>query len=95
MQLQVVQAGQPAIAKDVWEVCGSDKNHKYTWDCQKNDNKYFEKFKPRCRFDRLYVNADGPLKAQRFELTGMVRIRTSLCFPSDHWGVSASFSSSR
>lgn len=80
---------------DVWEACGSDKNQKYTWDCQKNDNKHFDKFKPRCRFDRLYVNADGPLTSDRFELIGMVRIRTGLCFPSDHWGVLAAFCARR
>lgn len=47
--------GLPKGVYDLWESTGSRKECLYTWDCLRNSNlKMNAKFKPRCRFDRLY-----------------------------------------
>lgn len=79
--------GVPDRLVDIWSECGAKKFTEYTWDMVKNDNLTFPNFKPRCRFDRLYLNKDSPFEASDFMLVGMQRIRSCLCFPSDHFGV--------
>lgn len=76
----------PGVA-DAWLAAGADNKEKYTFDMRQNDNK--ELRGARCRFDRIYFY--GPLRISSFELDGKQRIRTTLCFPSDHWAVSCIF----
>nr|4FVA_A Chain A, 5'-tyrosyl-DNA phosphodiesterase [Caenorhabditis elegans]4FVA_B Chain B, 5'-tyrosyl-DNA phosphodiesterase [Caenorhabditis elegans]4FVA_C Chain C, 5'-tyrosyl-DNA phosphodiesterase [Caenorhabditis elegans]4FVA_D Chain D, 5'-tyrosyl-DNA phosphodiesterase [Caenorhabditis elegans] len=78
----------PDGVKDAWEAAGSDNKTKFTWDTFKNDNKQgFHGAK--MRFDRLYWS--GPLDKVKFTLEGRQRIRSCLCFPSDHWAINATF----
>ncbi|XP_054707550.1 tyrosyl-DNA phosphodiesterase 2-like [Uloborus diversus] len=84
----------PAGIEDVWVMCGSRKECSYTWDMTRNDNlEYNSRFKPRCRFDRVYMRASSPskLKPAFFGLIGLERLLPHRCFPSDHWGVLAHF----
>lgn len=40
---------------DVWQLCGSDTNDRFTWDMAKNDNLEFGNgFQPRARYDRYF-----------------------------------------
>lgn len=59
--------GPPKGVYDVWQATGSRKECLYTWDCSRNTNlTMHSKFKPKCRFDRLYyrpVKVDKELKA--------------------------------
>ncbi|EGT32361.1 hypothetical protein CAEBREN_20695 [Caenorhabditis brenneri] len=74
---------------DAWVSGGSDTKTKFTWDTYKNDNKQgFHGAK--MRFDRIYWH--GPLNKVEFSLQGRQRIRSCLCFPSDHWAINATFS---
>ncbi len=53
--------GAPAQIYDVWESTGARKECLYTWDTMRNTNlKMNGKFKPRCRFDRLYYRHVKP-----------------------------------
>ncbi|XP_029650669.1 tyrosyl-DNA phosphodiesterase 2 [Octopus sinensis] len=82
--------GIPNQVIDVWEATGKRPEAKFTWDTQRNDNKGFEgKFKPRCRFDRIYLRNAQPkaLKPVYFELVGLERIPKCHRFASDHWGL--------
>ena len=45
----------PERTVDVWEACGSVAEEKYTWDMSVNNNLNFTRFKPKLRFDRLYL----------------------------------------
>lgn len=86
--------GLPAGIEDVWMVCGSRKECSYTWDLTRNDNLMFNgKFKPRCRFDRVYIRGSSPSKLlpKFFGLIGLERLLPHRCFPSDHWGVLCHF----
>ncbi|VDP41108.1 unnamed protein product [Soboliphyme baturini] len=80
----------PSKVVDLWEVCGSSKATQYTWDCTKNDTLHLDgKFLPRNRFDRLYMRPSIPraFKPKEFRLVGIHRIRATMCFPSDHFGI--------
>ena len=93
MQLSEV-GGLPENVLDLWEVTGKRQIAKFTWDLMRNDNlEWDKKFKPRCRFDRLYirhpVDGDQQLKPVYFELVGIERIPACGRFPSDHWGILA------
>lgn len=94
MQLQDI-GGLPAGMVDIWEATGRRPEAAYTWDMQRNDNlEWSQRFKPRCRFDRLYYRPADQLKAVYFELIGLERLsRFNGCqrFPSDHWGIIAHF----
>ncbi|MFH4982020.1 hypothetical protein AB6A40_008729 [Gnathostoma spinigerum] len=81
--------GIPSGISDAWISAGSDKNCKFTWDTIANGNK--GSIKARCRFDRFYWNSCGPLQSASFRLCGQNRIRSCLCFPSDHWAIVAEF----
>ena len=75
---------------DVWEVTGRRPVAQYTWDLTKNDNlEWNMKFKPKCRFDRMYLRNSSPrkLKPVYFELIGIQRLPSCKRFCSDHWGI--------
>lgn len=79
----------PDGVSDAWVSAGGETKTKWTWDTCKNDNKQgFHGAK--MRFDRLYWH--GPFNNVQFSLEGRQRIRSCLCFPSDHWAISATFS---
>ncbi|CAJ0947529.1 unnamed protein product, partial [Mesorhabditis belari] len=78
----------PNGVADAFLAAGSPKGEKFTWDTRKNDNKFAHG--AQCRFDRVFWA--GPLRTVSFKLEGRQRIRTTLCFPSDHWAVNCTFS---
>ena len=91
---EVQSVGIPNGIVDVWEACGSPKEHQYTWDIETNDNlswKYPNK--PRARYDRLYLcPAEGDrIKPQGFTLIGRERVTSIGRFPSDHYGIYVEF----
>ena len=90
---EVASVGLPKNAVDVWEACGSQMEHKYTWDISENDNLDWPfPNKPKLRFDRLYLSpTDSQLFPKSFELVGRERLPSCDRFPSDHWGMWAEF----
>ncbi|KAH7660418.1 Tdp2 protein [Aphelenchoides avenae] len=79
-----------STVSDAWEAAGSSKKTEFTWDLVKNDNHAVANgFKPRKRFDRVYFS--GPYQHLDFSLLGTQRIRSTLCFPSDHFAVCTRF----
>jgi tyrosyl-DNA phosphodiesterase 2 len=55
--------GLPNGVYDIWESTGKRKECLYTWDCTRNTNlKMNGKFKPRCRFDRLFYRPQKSLE---------------------------------
>merc|ERR1712059_227370 len=70
--------GLPRGVKDVWQVCGARKEVQYTWDMIRNSNLQanFGKFRPRCRFDRIYLkdSLSSTVKATTFGLVGLQKI---------------------
>ena len=53
---------------DVWETCGSPKEHQYTWDIETNDNLMWKFcYKPYARLKRLYLN---PSDEEKIKLQG-------------------------
>ncbi|CAJ0586875.1 unnamed protein product, partial [Mesorhabditis spiculigera] len=90
--LNARDAEVPALPQgvgDVWLAAGAPKKEQYTWDTQLNDNKSSGRFAARCRFDRVFWY--GPLRNVTFCLEGKQRIRTTMCFPSDHWALHCTF----
>lgn len=91
--------GLPPNVDDVWITTGKRKEVEYTWDMMRNDNlPYYDPsnkrgFKPRMRFDRVFVRKCSPVKIGivHFGLIGLERLKPYVCFPSDHWGVISSF----
>jgi tyrosyl-DNA phosphodiesterase 2 len=97
--------GSPKDIYDIWESTGKRKECLYTWDCMRNSNlKMNGKFKPRCRFDRLFyrpstqdmhrrVETDKPvnliLMPVYFELEGLEKVKSCGRFCSDHWAIQA------
>ncbi|EFO24254.2 endonuclease/Exonuclease/phosphatase [Loa loa] len=79
----------PPGFKDAWVAAGSKPKFKFTWDTLLNDNKAAGK--ARCRFDRIIYKSAGVFSGVDFSLEGQNRIRTSLCFPSDHWAILVHF----
>ena len=61
----------------------------------RNDNldANFGKFKPRLRFDRVFVRKTSPVRVEiaQFGLIGIERLKPYVCFPSDHWGMITSY----
>ena len=91
---EVKAVGIPDGVVDVWEACGSPKDHQYTWDIETNDNLAWSfPNKPRARFDRLYLCPadEEKIKPQGFTLIGTERIPSIGRFPSDHYGVYVEF----
>lgn len=89
--LQVAEiGGLPDKLYDIWEVTGRRREAEYTWDMQRNDNLEMPgKFKPRLRFDRLYMRHSEPktIHPEYFELCGLERLKPSRRFCSDHWAL--------
>ncbi|KAG1671957.1 Tyrosyl-DNA phosphodiesterase 2 [Nymphon striatum] len=88
------EVGLPDTMEDVWNTCGTRKECKFTWDASRNVNiQISSKYKPRCRFDRLYFRRTHPNTAapSYFGLVGIERIKHTQCFPSDHWGLLSTF----
>ncbi|XP_045180890.2 tyrosyl-DNA phosphodiesterase 2-like [Mercenaria mercenaria] len=86
--------GLPEGVFDIWEVTGKRPEAKFTWDIQRNDNlEWSHRYKPKCRFDRLYVRHSEPkvLKPEYFELVGLERLKSCQRFCSDHWGLLTHF----
>lgn len=95
--------GSPKGVCDLWEATGSRKECQYTWDLTRNTNlTWNQKFKPRCRFDRLFFrpNSQGSSQVESekkpvtlmpvyFELEGLERLKTCSRFCSDHWAIQA------
>lgn len=95
---EVDQIGLPNRVHDVWISCGSRKECQWTWDTMRNTNKQMPgKFKPRCRFDRVYFRPATAKESQWvaqpkfFGLIGLQKIANYQCFPSDHWGLLMDF----
>lgn len=86
--------GVPRGIQDIWEMTGQRPEAAYTWDMFRNDNKVFPgKFKPKLRFDRLYIRGAKPptVEPVYFELVGLERVARCGKFPSDHWGLLTHF----
>ncbi|KAL3982813.1 Endonuclease/Exonuclease/phosphatase family protein [Acanthocheilonema viteae] len=79
----------PPGFEDAWIAAGSKTKFKFTWDTLLNDNKTAGK--ARCRFDRIIYKSADVFSRVNFSLEGQNRIRSSLCFPSDHWAILVHF----
>lgn len=99
-----VIGGMPTDVCDIWESTGKRKECLYTWDCLRNTNLTINsKFKPRCRFDRMFYRPskvdksdEKKLKASTlmpvyFELEGLNRLKSCSRFCSDHWAIQSYF----
>ena len=88
-EAEVKKAKLPENVVDVWEACGKQKEHQYTWDVSENDNLNWPyPNRPKARYDRVYLSpGDGALRPTTFELIGKDRISPCERFPSDHWGL--------
>ncbi|TRY64053.1 hypothetical protein TCAL_00334 [Tigriopus californicus] len=87
--------GLPPGLEDLWIQTGSRDACRYTWDLTRNNNLQIAggRTKPRCRFDRLYIQDSAPrrLTAEYFGLFGIERVPGCQRFPSDHWGIMSVF----
>lgn len=87
--------GLPDEVFDLWQVTGSRKEAEFTWDMSRNSNLEWKgKFKPRCRFDRIYIRHCRPKSVvvpKYFELVGLEKVPSCGLFPSDHWGILSHF----
>ena len=89
---EVEKVGIPKGIEDLWVALGKRKECQYTWDMQRNKNitsEIITKFKPRCRFDRVYFRPSAlqEIKPEHFGLCGVEKVPGMQCFPSDHWGI--------
>lgn len=93
-ELQEIK-GLPEGVFDLWQVTGSRKEAEFTWDMTRNNNlEWAGKFKPRCRFDRIYIRHRKPKSViipKYFELVGLKKVPSCGMFPSDHWGILTHF----
>ena len=61
---------------------------RYTWDLTRNTNlEWSGKWKPRCRFDRVYIRRSESVVPEQFGLIGLEKVEGTQSFPSDHWGI--------
>ena len=77
---------------DGWVAAGADPAVRFTWDLALNDNKSFDGFRPRARYDRFFYSAGSVAAvpaAPKFSLLGTSRLGMG-CFPSDHFGIDMS-----
>ena len=83
----VTIGGLPPKVIDVWEYLGRRRQVEFTWDMKNNTNKHFDGFKPRCRFDRVYLrrSVSDNLTVTQFDLEGRQKIREIR--KSDHWAI--------
>ena len=87
---EVAKVGIPDDVEDLWISLGKRKECQYTWDTLRNTNLQMSgKFKPRCRFDRVYFRASAgkEVTPEHFGLCGIEKVPGMQCFPSDHWGI--------
>ena len=87
---EVDKVGIPEGMEDLWISLGRRKECQYTWDTMRNINTEMPgKFKPRCRFDRVYFRPSNmkEIKPEHFGLCGIEKVPGRQCFPSDHWGI--------
>eukprot|EP00904_Undaria_pinnatifida_P008750 jgi/Undpi1/5004/HiC_scaffold_19.g08356.m1 len=94
--LREPEVKQEKLAKeagDMWQLCGANPDLRFTWDTLNNDNLSFDGgFKPRARYDRMFVNSQAKSSAKSFALLGTQRMAPpEACFPSDHFGLDACF----
>jgi len=90
---ELSSVGLPGSMVDVWESLGSRPEAKYTWDMTRNTNlEWAGKFKPKCRFDRVYVRFSETrnMDPQQFGLLGLEKVEATQSYPSDHWGIRVS-----
>ena len=80
----------PGDIRDAWEEVGRDTSTRYTWDTIANNNTNVP-FKCRLRFDRVFYRSSPYLMLESFQLVGKERLLSCDMFPSDHWGISATF----
>ena len=91
---EVKEVGLPPPVTDIWEACGSDEEHRYTWDLTTNKNKKLRPGPPpQLRFDRFYISPGDNqfVKPLHFELIGKEVIPDINRHPSDHWGMWCEF----
>jgi len=87
---EVSKVGLPENVQDMWVANGSRKEVEHTWDTLRNNNVEIpSKFKPRLRFDRVYLrpSQSGDIKPEHFGLVGIQKVPGHQLFPSDHWGI--------
>ena len=95
---EVKKVGIPDGIEDLWISMGERKECQYTWDTLRNTNLHINgKFKPRCRFDRVYFRSSEmkEISAEHFGLCGIEKVQGAQCFPSDHWGIYCVFNISK
>jgi endonuclease/exonuclease/phosphatase family metal-dependent hydrolase len=87
---------------DSWEVVGSPKDLKFTWDMTLNDNLAMEgSFLPRMRLDRILVKQEGNVQVCKdsFRFMGkdksIIGAEKKSMFPSDHFGILCGYRVSR
>ena len=85
---EVKDVGIPDKTVDLWEACGSPKQHKFTWDV--GNSNYPQ---PLLRLDRLYLSPSGDQRIipQKFHLIGTKKIASIGRYPSDHFGIYTDF----
>jgi len=79
----------PDNIEDAWISCGSDPQHRYTWDTGENSNlgkKYHA-----CRFDRFYYSK-SLVRTTEFLTVGKDLLKPCELYCSDHWGIMATMS---
>ena len=88
-EAELKKAKLPENIVDVWEACGRQKEHQYSWDVAENDNLHWPyPSRPKARYDRVFLSpGDGALKPMNFELIGKMRLTQCGRFASDHWGL--------
>ena len=86
--------GIPSDIRDLWVTTGCKQDFKYTWDMTLNTNYSFpHSFTPKFRFDRLHFRSSTLLRIKpvQFSFVGTAKVPRTSSFPSDHWGITASF----
>ena len=85
----------PENIEDAWISCGSDPQHRYTWDTTKNNNLECG-FYARCRFDRFYCSK-SLVRTTEFCTVGkhLLDTKPRELYCSDHWGIMATMSIAR
>ena len=88
-EAELKKAKVPEKIIDVWEACGKQKEHQYSWDLTENDNLHWpHPYRPKARYDRVYLSpGDGALQPMNFELIGKMRLTQCGRFVSRHWGL--------
>ena len=83
------KAQLPDGVDDAWVACGSDPLHEHTWDTSVNKNLPGVSYVAKCRFDRLFSHGLVPTTFATFGKDVLPTDGTM--YPSDHWGVVATY----